>query len=108
MKFGKVLGLSSALCLAALPLAAQETNNVEQLKKQLEELKENLQKIQQQQREQIEALQKQIDALQKAAAANRSDALAAPLAAQSPGSQPSTPWSPSHPISLARAGSACM
>ena len=67
MKLRKVLGLFSALCLGALPLAAQETNNVEQLKKQLQELKENLQKIQQQQREQIEALQKQIEALTIAA-----------------------------------------
>jgi len=71
MKLRKVLGLFSALCLGALPLAAQETNNVEQLKKQLQELKENLQKIQQQQREQIEALQKQIEALQKAAGTNQ-------------------------------------
>src|SRR2546426_4188173 len=68
MKLEQVFGLSSVLCLSAMPLAAQETNTVEQLKKQLQELKENLQKIQQQQREQIEALQKQIEALQKAAA----------------------------------------
>src|SRR5437870_4803297 len=76
MKLRKVLGLFSALCLGALPLAAQETNNVEQLKKQLQELKENLQKIQQQQREQIEALQKQIEALQKAAGTNQPPATA--------------------------------
>src|SRR2546421_3959710 len=76
MKLRKVLGLSSMLCFGALPLAAQETNNVDQLKKQLQELKENLQKIQQQQREQIEALQKQIEALQKAAGTNQPPATA--------------------------------
>ena len=65
MKLEKVFGLSSVLCLSAMPLAAQETNNVEQLKKQLQELRESFQKIQQQQREQIEALQKQLDALLK-------------------------------------------
>ena len=96
MKLGKVLGLSAALCLGALPLAAQETNNVEQLKKQLQELKENLQKIQQQQREQIEALQKQIESLQKSAATNQSPVPATMPAAPASGSQPSPPWSPSN------------
>ena len=47
MKLEKVLGLSSALCLGAMPLAAQETNQVEQLKKQLQQLKENYEKSQQ-------------------------------------------------------------
>jgi hypothetical protein len=65
MKLEKVFGLSSVLCLSAMPLAAQETNNVEQLKKQLQELQEKLQKQQEQQRQQIEALQKQLDALLK-------------------------------------------
>jgi len=50
MKLGKVLGLSAALCLGALPLAAQETNNVEQLKKQLQELQQKFQKQQAEQR----------------------------------------------------------
>ena len=63
MKLEKVFGLSSVLCLTAMPLAAQETNQVEQLRKQLQQLKENYEKSQQQQREQIEALKKQIDAL---------------------------------------------
>jgi len=76
MKIARAFGLTSALCLGVLPLAAQETNQVEQLKKQLQELKENLQKIQQQQREQIDALQKQIEALQKAAVTNQPPAAA--------------------------------
>src|SRR6266851_4325621 len=65
MKLEKVFGLSSVLCLAAMPLAGQETNQVEQLRKQLQQLKENYEKSQQQQREQIEALQKQIEALRQ-------------------------------------------
>ena len=63
MKMEKFWGLSSVLCLGAMPLAAQETNQLEQLKKQLQQLKENYEKTQQQQREEIDALRKQIDAL---------------------------------------------
>src|SRR5882724_1355786 len=69
MKLEKVLGLSSVLCLSAMPLAAQETNNVEQLKKQLQELQQKFQQQQEQQRQQIEALQKQLDAFLKQQAA---------------------------------------
>ena len=94
MKLEKVLGLSSALWLGAMPLAAQETNQVEQLKKQLQQLKENYEKSQQQQREQIETLQKQIEAL-------RQSQTAAPVV-ESKG------WSPSQAITVGRGGSAYM
>ena len=69
MKLEKVLGLSSVLCLSAMPLAGQETNSVEQLKKQLQELQQKFQQQQEQQRQQIEALQKQLDAFLKQQAA---------------------------------------
>ena len=69
MKLEKVFGLSSVLCLSAMPLAAQETNQVEQLRKQLQQLKENYEKSQQQQREEIDTLKKQIDALGQSPAA---------------------------------------
>ncbi len=94
MKLEKVFGLSSVLCLSAMPLAAQETNQVEQLRKQLQQLKENYEKSQQQQREQIEALQKQIEAL-------RQSQTAAPVV-ESKG------WSPSQAITVGRGGSAYM
>ena len=94
MKLETVFGLSSVLCLGAIPLAAQETNQVEQLRKQLQQLQENYEKLQQEQREQIEALKKQIDALGQSQTA-------AP-AVESKG------WSPSQPIPLARGGSAYM
>ena len=90
MKLNRVLGLSSVLCLGATPLAAQGTNNVEQLKKQLQELQDSFQKTQQQQRQQIEALQKQIEALQQAGSTNRP---AAAAGAPSAGVPPAQPWS---------------
>ncbi len=104
MKLERVIKLSSVLCLGAMPLAGQETNSVEQLKKQLQELKESFQKVQQQQRDQIEALQKQIEALQKAATTN-------PPSANAPPAAPAVEtkgWSPSQPIAVGRAGSAYM
>src|SRR2546430_1202452 len=114
MKLGKVLGLSAALCLWMLPLAAQETNNVEQLKKQLQELQQKFQKQQEEQRQQIEALQKQLEALlqqhkpEQAAATNQSSATDPTAAVPSLGPPAEQPWSPSQPISLGRAGSAYM
>jgi len=94
MKLEKVFGLSSVLCLSAMPLAAQETNQVEQLRKQLQQLKENYEKSQQQQRDQIDALKKQIDALGQSQTA-------APVV-ESKG------WSPSQAITVGRGGSAYM
>ena len=94
MKLEKILGLSSVLCLSAMPLAGQETNQVEQLKKQLQQLRENYEKSQQEQREQIDALKKQIDALGQSQTA-------APVV-ESKG------WSPSQAITVAGGGSAYM
>src|SRR5437867_7646258 len=105
MKLNRVLGLSSVLCLGATPLAAQGTNNVEQLKKQLQELQDSFQKTQQQQRQQIEALRKLIEALQQSGSTNRPAAAAGAPSAGAPAAQP---WSPSQPITLGRAGSAYM
>lgn len=95
-------GLLSTLCLGATPLAAQETNQVEQLKKRLQELQSSFQKIQEQQRQQIEALQKQIEALQRPqpAATNLANAVAPSVESKS--------WSPAQPVTLARAGAAYM
>ena len=115
------LGLSSALCLCLFTAQAQETNEVEQMKKQL-----------QQQQQQIEMLIKEVQELKK-----MQPATAAPPAAQSPPEQkteeqkkletqlaaelggtnapgatnatlPAKPWSPTDPITIARAGSAYM
>ncbi|HYV27554.1 MAG TPA: hypothetical protein VFA77_08485, partial [Candidatus Eisenbacteria bacterium] len=102
MRMMNWFGLLSTLCLGATPLAAQETNQVEQLKKRLQELQSSFQKIQEQQRQQIEALQKQIEALQRPqpAATNLANAVAPSVESKS--------WSPAQPVTLARAGAAYM
>ncbi len=58
MKFSALLGLSSALALIALPVAAQDANQIKHLQEQLRQMQEQHQR-------QMDALQKQIDALQK-------------------------------------------
>ena len=82
--------LASVLGSSVLPLGAQESNQVEQLRKQLQELRQSHQNDLEQQRQRIEALQERIanlDPAQSAAPAQR--------------------WSPSQPITLGR-GSAYM
>ena len=63
MKLKNLLGVSSALCLCANVMQAQETNEVEQLKQQLQQMQANFEKIETEQQRQIVALQKQLDAL---------------------------------------------
>src|SRR2546425_433375 len=108
MKIAQAFGLSSALCLAATPLPAQETNQVEQLKKQLQELQSSFQKAQQRQRQQIEALQKQLEALQQPPVSVTNRQATAPVvstnAVASAPSLESQRWSPSSPIRLMGSG----
>jgi hypothetical protein len=109
---------------------AQETNDVEQLRNQLREMQENFRKIQQQQQQQIEELSRKLESLSKnpattnpaavAQSPEQSDLekqLAAELAANAdtnaPPKNPSAEiqknsWSPSQPMTIARAGSAYM
>jgi len=61
MKLKFLMGLSSALCLCATIAQAQETNEVEQLKRQMQQLQESFEKTQNEQRQQIEALTKKLD-----------------------------------------------
>jgi hypothetical protein len=63
MKFGKIVGISSALCLGAISLPAQNAEQVEQLKKQLQQMQDNFEKQQRQQQQQIEALKQQVETL---------------------------------------------
>ena len=69
MKLKNLLGWSSALCLSASVLQAQETNEADKLNKQLKQLQENFEKQQREMRENFEKLvrdqQAQIDALKK-------------------------------------------
>src|SRR6266850_1101222 len=72
MKIG-FLGLSSALCVSALSLSAQETSETEALKKQLKQATENFEKALQENRKIIDALSNRLETLerQKATATNQ-------------------------------------
>ncbi len=143
MNVRKVLGWSSALCLSAGMLQAQETNVTERFEQKLKEMQNSFDKAQREMREHFEKLvrdqQQEIDALKKqlaapaapsvtsaantnAAASAEQKKLEAELAAElsaNATNQPAktatsgvsasgTSWTPSQPITLARAGSAYM
>ena len=80
MKITKVFGLSIVLCLCMAAQAAQETNEVEQLRKQLQKLLQDFRTVQEQQQIQIEKLQKQVQELQGI----RSEPAVAPLTVSPP------------------------
>ena len=101
----------------------QTTNDVEELKRQLRQLQENFERVQREQRQQIDALTRKLDELTKPqpAEAERKkleQELAAELdknqgtnqapAAPATTPAPATAWSPSQPITMARAGAAYM
>ena len=69
MKLKNLVGWSSALCLSAGIVQAQETNQTEKLEKQLKEMQENFEKQQRELRDSFEKMmrqqQEQIDALKK-------------------------------------------
>jgi hypothetical protein len=69
MKLERILGASSALCLGAIALQAQETDQLELLNQQLKQMQANFDKQQREMRESFERLirdqQAQIDALKK-------------------------------------------
>jgi hypothetical protein len=112
-------GWFSALCLSALAAQAQQTNELEQLKRQIQQMQESFDKVQREQRQQIEALTRKLDELTKSQSAEAEkkkleEELAADLAKNQPGSTARTtnttsaPWSPTQPLTIARAGSAYM
>src|SRR5262249_45179608 len=112
----KILSGAALFLTAALASAQTQTNEVDALKRQLQQLQENFERIQKEQREQIDALTKKLDALthQQQAEAEKKK-LEQELAADLQKNQPATPgpapapqsaWSPSHPLTVARAGSA--
>ena len=103
------------------PVRAQTTNEVEELKRQLRQLQENFERMQREQRQQIEGLTRKLDdltkqqtseaekkkleqelasELEKKPGTNQAAAIAAPA--------PAASWSPSQPLTVARAGSAYM
>jgi TolA-binding protein len=111
--------LSATLC--AFGLRAQVTNQFEQLQRQvqqLQQMQENSDKVQREQRQQIEALSKQVTDLTRQQAAEvetkkLEQQMASELQTNSTGPQANAPlpppsWSPSQPMTIARAGSAYM
>lgn len=110
MKFGKLVGVMTALSLCAGTLAAQDAGEVEKLKQALQQFQENFRKEQeahrraeQEHQRQIEALQKQVDAL------TRHHAVAGP-AKPAPDTSAAAParaekkWSPTDPIRVQHGG----
>ncbi len=81
----KILVWSSALCLSASTLTAQETNEVEALKRQLKQATEGFQKSIDEQRRIIDELNRKIGDIEKAAT---NSAHAAPAAAATAGGTP--------------------
>ena len=108
MKPKNLLGWSSALCLSAVIVQAQETTDAEKFNKQLKQMQENFEKQQRDLRESFERMlreqQAQIDALKKQIEITRTSA--PPAIVQQPGiTVPTTappdlarPWRPSDAI----------
>ncbi len=110
----------AVLCLGlAVPMTqAEETNEIEQLKRQMEQMQQNFEKARHDQQDQVEALKKKLDELTKQQASEaEKKKIEAELAEQMQTNSPATnlstslpapPWSASQPITVARAGSAYM
>jgi hypothetical protein len=111
-----VLGLG--LFMVVLPVGAQDTNEIEQLKQQLRQMQENFERSQREQRQQIDALTKKLEEFtRQQSAETEKKKLEQELTAQLSSNQPPasaapalTPpaWSPTQPLTVARAGSAYM
>ncbi len=119
LKIARLTVLVSAFGLVShCGIQAQETNDIEQLKKQLREMQENFERVQREQRLQIEALTKKLEDLANQQAAEKKkleQEFAARVQTNQPAAavQPTTPapaaaWSPAQPLTVARAGSAYM
>src|SRR5258707_15703698 len=78
MRFWKCASWSLALCLGVARLQAQETNEVEALRRQLKEATENFEKTMREQRQIIDSLNQRLDALQAALTNQPKQAIAPP------------------------------
>ncbi len=116
MKLKLMTGLFCALCLIAVPVKAQETNEIAQLKQMLLEIQKKYEQDHNDQRQQIENLRREVAALQPNRGTNinlaTSESNAVPAGVETWPRSPSTllPAADSlaTPITLARAGSAYM
>jgi len=108
MKIQRIAVLA-AICAGATMACAQESSDVEQLKRQLRELQENYQRSQAEQKAQMEALQKQLDALSNAKPNQKAQEATTPGTGATNGAAPDAAganrWKPSDPVRL-QSGSA--
>ena len=111
MKLKLFIGWSSALCLGAGALQAQETKSLDDVQRQIQQVRENFERIVREQQKQIELLNQQVKELQKgvtnaAPAEAKKSAETPPVGTAlarttpAPGAE-RTAWSPSDPIRLA-------
>ena len=98
LNFLKWLCVAGAMSVAACVASAQETNEVEQLRKEMREMRERMRQMEQK----LESLE------QNPPTAAPPAANPAIPPATEPATAPATPWSPSQPLTIARAGSAYM
>src|SRR5258706_1009156 len=119
MNLRRIARCFSVLCLSALVVRAQDAAPTEKLERKLKEMQENFERSQREQRQQIDDLRKELDALKKERAAEADkkkleEQLAAELQKNQPATTPTpamtaaSAWSPSQPMTIARAGSAYM
>ena len=103
--------------LFTLPVQGQETNEIQQLRRQLQRMQEEFDQVQRQHREQIETLSRQLRALEdRRANTNAAEAKpppdTKPSATELPRAEASVPekqpWRPSDPIRLGQGGKAFM
>ncbi|HXJ61666.1 MAG TPA: hypothetical protein VNU68_33920 [Verrucomicrobiae bacterium] len=104
MKLKLVLGWSSALCLGACALQAQETKSLDEVQKQLQQMKQAFDKLMQEQQKKIEELSRQLEELKKGQAAQATN----PPAPMVPGNAAQAglekkPWSMTDPIRIGNA-----
>jgi hypothetical protein len=108
MKLNVILGWSSALCLGAGALQAQETSPIDQVQKQIKQMQENFERTVKEQQKQIESLNRQLKELQKSATNAVPVEVRRTAEPSSPAAVPSTTeaatekkaWSPGDPIRL--------
>jgi len=116
-KLLKLMSVVGALGLCVSSSPAQETNEVEQLKKQVRQLQENFDRVQREHQEQIDTLLKKLDGLAKRqqtepkkveqkpspAAPPETSAVVAPRTEAAPGPVAKA-WSPADPIRIGKGG----
>ena len=106
MKSKLILGWTSAFCLSCMSarlVQAQESSDVEQIRKQLKEATDAFQKASEEYRRTIDALHKRLEQMQPKTAAPPASAPAPALAVaptNPPPAEAAAPWSPTQPIRL--------